>query len=153
MLGRRDAARLVLAGSGYVDDTAQHNLYAKTDLLFPAGHDGECVFHSVSLTVAFKNSLTFYVTPIVDGVALERQYLALPGNAAASKQVITRELAISIPVIEGANGEVGRVSPRGSMFQLLVETLWTVSGAAYLSIENADVEVEVVRESRAPSAQ
>lgn len=127
-----------------------YNLVAKTNRAAPAGAGGECIFPALFLTTVHTAAVALYITPLVDGVALETQRLALP--AAAADTVTAHEIGLSVPVLVGGN-EVGRVYPRGTWFQVLIETRFdnVAEIAAKVAVDAIEFEYEVVRESKQPA--
>lgn len=126
-----------------------YNLYAKTNKYAPAGAGGEAMFPTIYVTVTHYTQGEIYVTPIVDGVALERQKVVLPAVAAKTTKVY--EYAVSMPVTIAAQ-EVARVYGRGTWLQVLVETVNGAGSVGRVIIEQVEAEYEVVRESKSSGA-
>lgn len=149
-LGTRDTNALLALDTGYEDRSEPYDLDAKTNRYAPAGEAGECIFTSLYVVLSYTRSITVYITPYVDGTALETQSIALVQNGSVTRQTVSRELGLSVPVtINGV--ERARVSPRGTWCQCRVETRFAVGGIATdVDIEGLWIEYEVVRESKMP---
>lgn len=145
--GRRNQPAVVRAGDTELDHTEPFNVKAKTNRVAPAGAGGECVFTLVYLTVTFTASLTLYVTPFVDDTALEKTAVLLTENAAQSKQTRVYEIGLSIPLKAGDGTERGRYGPRGTWFQVMIETLFQGAGVPF-TIEQVEYEYEPVTETK-----
>lgn len=148
---RGDSHILELDGETYIDhDSYSYNLRARSNRYFPAGIGGEAIFPALYFTTIHNAAVSLFVTPIVDGVTLETQRLDLPnlGSNVAS----AHELGLSVPVIVSAV-EVGRVYPRGTWLEVLVETRFDndLYLASRVSVEGMECEYEIVRESRQAS--
>lgn len=135
----------------YLDRGEVYNLYAKTNRYAPAGAGGECIFTSLYAVFTFKKSMLVYVTPILDGAELETQTIQLLQNPTASRQTRAFELGLSVPLAV-AGIERGRVAPRGTWMQTLVETRFNLSDQkpAQLIVDGIELEYEIVRESQMP---
>jgi hypothetical protein len=144
--GTRNANAMLEVGRGYLDRGEDYALSAKTNKYAPAGAGGECIFTSLWAVFTFTATMVVYVTPIVDEVALERQTVNLVQNALYTRHSEIVELGLSVPITVAAV-ERGRVSPRGTWFQALVET---EDVEVQLIVDGLEVEYEVVREGRMP---
>lgn len=149
--GTRNLNAFLEANRGYLDRSVNYDLYAKTNRYAPAGAGGEAIFTSLYAVVTHTATMTLYITPILDGTALETQQIALVQNAQAARQTRAFELGLSVPVLVGGV-EKGRVSPRGTWLQVLVETRFATNGQtpAQVLIDGLEMEYQVVRESQQP---
>ena len=145
-IGQR-ASNIILESdkTTFLDRNAYYyNLYAKTNRYAPAGAGGEAVFPAIYVTVTHFTAGEIYVTPIVDGVALERQKVVLVA-AGGVKTTKVYEYGVSMPVTIAAV-EVARVYGRGTWIQVLVETVNGAGSVGRVIIESVEAEYEVVRE-------
>jgi len=138
-------------GVGYLDRVAKYDLYAMTDPLRPAGADGEAIFPSLYAVVSHTAAMTLYFTPYLDGAALDTKTITLVQNALATRQTRSFEFGLSVPVTHLATTRA-RVAPRGTAFQVLVETrhIANATTPAQVIIEGLAVEYEIVREAMQP---
>lgn len=127
-----------------------YNLYAKTNRYAPAGAGGDAMFPAIYVTVSHFTQGEIYVTPIVDGIALERQKVVLAA-AGGVKTTKVYEFAVSMPVTIGAV-EVARVYGRGTWIQVLVETVNGAGSVGRVVIEQVEAEYEAIRESKLSGA-
>lgn len=144
-VGTRGTNGLLEADRGYKDRTVAYALSAKTNRYAPAGAGGECIFTSLYAVVTFSASVTVSFTPYIDGVALETQTISFVQNALVTRQTVSRELALSVPILVAAV-ERGRVTPRGTWCQVEVSS----DDSVQVIIEGIEIEYEVVRESKMP---
>lgn len=145
---------LLRIGAGYDDDSEAYELYAQSEPLAPAGEGGECIFTLLYVTTRhYDADVSFWLTPIVDGVALPTERLDLLATTSQKGEFQTHEVGLSIAYTV-AGTERLRYAPRGTWFQLLVETRYGTLGGtpAEQIIEAAEVEFEIVRESKQPSS-
>lgn len=149
--GTRNTNALLQVGRGYQDRVMNYDLDAKTNRYAPAGAGGECIFTSLYAVVTFTRNLVLSITPIVDGAELETQEIRLTQNLTESRQTRAFELGLSVPVTVAAV-ERARVSPRGTWFQVRVQTTFEATGDTPQSviIDGLEVEYQVVRESQQP---
>ncbi len=149
--GTRSTNALLEVGRGFLDRAIAYDLYAKTDPWRPAGLDGESIFPSLYAVVSFTASVTLYLTPYVDGVALETKTISLVQNGSATRQTRAFELGLSVPVAHLGTTRA-RVAPRGTVFQVLAETRHVLNATTptQVIIEGLSAEYEVVRESMQP---
>jgi len=148
--GTRDAAHLLEAGVGFLDDGLIYNVLAKTDRVAPGGTAGECVFTSLYLSIVHFSAVSCRVTPIIDGVAQAAQVFALSGTGVVGgpflevdRKVDKVEVGLSVPLIVGGIERL-RTYPRGTWVQALVETTFEVGGSSYIRFDEIDVEHEIV---------
>lgn len=140
--GTRSDGRLLLADAGYSDDGVSYPVLARTNPVAPGGPGGEVLFTSVYLVVTHTDALTLKVTPLVDGYPAEPFTLQFVQSPVQIRE--DREVPVSVPyLVEGV--EMARFAPRGAWFQIQVET---VGAPVDFTIEAADLEYEVLRESR-----
>lgn len=147
MFGRADAAALLNAREGWVDDDQPYNLTLRTNRIAPAGVGGECVFTRLVVVTRHREAATLTLTPLVDDTALAPITLALA--AAATEQVQTHELGLSRPLVV-AGRERARFRPRGTWFQVEVTTSYAADALPQgeQAIEGIELEYEVVREGQ-----
>lgn len=147
-LGQRSANMILENDPATFSDRGvyPYNVYAKTNRYAPAGAGGEAMFPAIYLTLSHFTGGEVYVTPIVDGVALERQKIVLAA-AGGVKTTKVYEYAVSMPVTIAAV-EVARVYGRGTWIQVLVETVNSLGLASRVIVEAVEAEYEVVRESK-----
>lgn len=144
-VGSRATPKILQAGVGYVDGTAVYNLLARSHRVAPAGANGECIFTRLAVaTRHYTSNVTFWLTPYVDSVALATQQIALTGAATTIGIQQTHQLALSLPYVRSAV-EITRTAPRGTWFELLVETQYASAIAAKQIIELIALEWEPVR--------
>ena len=146
--GTRGSTGFMEVDRGYLDRGVIYNLYAKTNRYAPAGAGGECIFPSLFVVVTFTQTMLLYLTPYVDGVALETKVIGLNANLSSTRQTRVFELGLSVPVML-SGVERSRQAPRGTWFQCLVETRFngTTDVPNQLIVEGLEVEYEVVRET------
>ncbi len=149
--GQASEPILMRIGSGYTDDGEPYEMYGLSDPVAPAGEGGEVMFTLLYVTTRrYDSDVSFWFTPIIDGVAQSTQRLDLAASASDQGEFETHEIGLSIL----HSGVVPfRYAPRGTWFQLLVETRYDSDGgtAAAQIIESVELEFEVVRESRPTS--
>lgn len=146
--GTRGSTGFMEVDRGYKDRGVQYQMYAKTNRYAPAGPSGECIFPSLYAVVTFTESMFLYLTPFVDGAALGTKVIQMIANATSTRQTRTFEMGLSVPVI--LNGvERGQQAPRGTWFQVLVETHFNDINdiANQLIVEGCEVEYEIVSET------
>lgn len=147
--GSRTAA-LQKVGVGYVDGAAIYNMTARSERIALAGISGECIFTSLFVaTRHYDTNVTFWLTPYVDSVALATQTIALVGAANTNGIRQSYQLGLSLPYVRSAV-EICRTAPRGTWFELLVETQYASAIAAKQILESLELEYEVVRETLQP---
>lgn len=143
-VGSRSAS-LLRVGVGYVDGSAVYNLLARSHRFAPAGQNGECIFTRLAVaTRHYTANVTFWLTPSIDGVALATQQIALIGAATTTGIRQSHQLGLSLPYVRSAV-EITRTAPRGTWFELLVETQYASAVAAKQIIESVELEYEPVR--------
>lgn len=136
---------LELDATTSTDAGAPYSLYAVSNRVAPAGAGGECIFPVLYLTVTYASAGAIDVTPLVDGIALERQRVSLPGPGGVAETKVY-ELGVSVPyLVEGV--ERARFAARGTWLQVRVETNDPIT------VESIEAEVEIVRESKVASGE
>lgn len=151
------APDLYNVGSGYNDDTSsEYDLFAKSVPVAPAGTGGECMFTVLYLTtVHYTADVSVHVTPVVDGVALDRKRIDLTGVANSKGERKTHEVGLYLAYTV-ASVEQLRYAPRGTWFQAIVETRYgagdPAGSLARVVVESVELEYEVLRESKATDA-
>jgi hypothetical protein len=152
-VGRGGTPSLLRVGVGYTDDSVEYDLLARSRRVAPAGVGGEAIFTVLYVaTLHFEDDASFYITPYVDGVALEVQRLDLVGVPGSKGEAQSHEIGLSIPYISGGVERL-RYAPRGTWFEVEVETRYVLSAAVAgrAVITSIEVEHEIVRESMEPS--
>lgn len=152
ILGRGAATPSVLRanGSSYQDDSVNQNASGKTNKVAPAGAGGECIFTTLFLTTThYDVNVSLFITPFVDGVALARQRLNLVGVVASDGETKVNEIGLSLPYAPGGVEKI-RTMPRGTWFQVLIETDAAIVALGACIVSEVEVEYEVVRESKEP---
>lgn len=135
-------------GASYQDDSVNFNASGKSNRVAPAGAQGECIFTVLYLTTThFDVNVSLFITPIVDGVSLTRQRLDLVGVPGTDGETKVNEIGLSIPYTP-AGTELLRYAPRGTWFQVLVETDNSLVALGACIVSEVEVEFEVVRESK-----
>jgi len=138
-------AQLFQIGSGYADGSAVYNLSARSHRMAPAGSNGECIFTRLAVTTRhYTSNVTFWLTPLVDSVALATQQIALVGAATTIGVATTHQLALSLPYVR-SSVEILRTAPRGTWFELLIETQYASAIASKQIIESVVLEWDPVR--------
>lgn len=135
-------------GSSYLDDSVIFNASGKSNRVAPAGAGGECIFTVLYLTTThFDVNVSLFITPYVDGVALTRQRLNLVGVPGTDGETKVNEIGLSVGHSIAAVERL-RYAPRGTWFQVLVETDAAVVALGAVQVAEVNVEYEVVRESK-----
>jgi hypothetical protein len=146
--GRIDDPTLLEADAGYTDDGVAYDLRAHTQRVAPAGTGGECIFPTLYLTTThYENTVRVYVTPFVDGAALEQQMVELVGVPGSTGETRVHEIALYVPYLRDGVEEM-RVAPRGTWLAVEVETRYAeaLGTAGPQAVDLIEYEVEVVRE-------
>ena len=131
------------------DGGAAFDIRATTNRVAPGGAGGEAMFAVLWLALTYSMAVTLRVTPLLDGVALESQDIAL---AAKSERTTQRwKLGLSVPLKDGMGVEVGRFAARGVWFQARAETVGGLGGGD-LIVEGVELEHEVLRASQKAEA-
>lgn len=142
--------KIAQVGINYTDDGATYDVLAHSERVAPGGVGGECIFTSLFVvTRHFTTNCTWWLTPIVDGVALEQQRIDLVGAATTTGIRTSHQLGLSLAYVRSAV-EILRTAPRGTWFELLVETKASSVALGKQMIESVYVEHEVVRETQQP---
>lgn len=140
-------------GSGYVDGASVYNLLARSERFAPAGPEGECIFTALFVSTRhYTSDVSWWLTPYVDSVALATQQITLTGAATTIGNRRSQQLGLSLPYVRSAV-EICRTAPRGTWFELLVETRYASAIAAKQIIESIVLEWEPVRETMQPGDQ
>lgn len=136
---------LLRVGVGYQDGSSVYNLLARSERVAPAGQNAECIFTRLAVaTRHYTSNVTFWVTPYVDNVALATQQITLTGAATTTGIRQSHQLGLTLPYIRSAV-EITRTAPRGTWFELLVETQYASAIAGKQIIESVELEYEPVR--------
>lgn len=130
-----------------LDDTTPFALLGETNESAPAGPSGECIFPVLYLTTRRFGDVTLTITAIVDDVRLTAHEVTLAGVTPDQGAVEVTEIDLAEPY-PSADDEQIRNAPRGSSIR--VEIAATLTSQVDISV--AQVEYEVVRESRAAVA-
>lgn len=150
ILGRGGIGPILLLANGaaYTDDSTAYNASGKTNKVAPAGAGGECIFTVLYLTTThFDVNVSLWITPYVDGVALTKQRLNLVGVPGSDGETKVNEIGLSVAHSVSAVERL-RYAPRGTWFQVLVETDAAIVGLGACIVSEVEVEYEVVRESK-----
>lgn len=143
-VGSRTAA-LLQVGVGYLDGSTVYQMSARSHRVAPAGQNAECIFTRLSVaTRHYTSNVTFWLTPSVDGVALTTQQITLTGAATTTGIRQSHQLGLWLPYVRSAV-EITRTAPRGTWFELLVETQYASAIAAKQILESIELEYEPVR--------
>lgn len=149
--GQASEPILMRIGSGYDDDGEPYEMYAFSDPLAPAGEGGEAEMSLLYVTTRrYDSPVSFWFTPVVDGEMLPTQRLDLPASDTEQGKSETHEIGLSLLA---GSAIPFRYNPRGTWFQLLVETRYGSDGGtpAAQIIESVELEFDPVRESRQTS--
>lgn len=145
VLGRGGGNDLYQAATGFQDDGVAYQLRGRSDRVAPAGIDGECIFPSVFLAIEHTMAVDLVVVPYLDDVALDPITFSL---TAKTERTLERfEIGLSVTIEDGLGVDRGKCYPRGTWFELEVYDDGLATG--WVSIEEARIEFEVVRESLA----
>jgi hypothetical protein len=150
--GERGGNHLLLGEHGHTDAGAAIVARARPNEMAPAGQGGECLFAALYLTVSHSMATTLRVVPILDGERLEdmAKVIELP-----ELERRTTLPPMELPLLRDAkrlDGTVwGRFALRGTWFSFTCDTPAGI-GEGDLLIEAAEVEVEIVRETKRPAA-
>lgn len=150
IVGRGGVGAILLRANGaaYTDDSVAYNASGKSNKVAPAGAGGECIFTVLYLTTThFDVNVSLWITPLVDGVALTKQRLNLVGVPGTDGETQVHEIGLSIAHLASAVERL-RYAPRGTWFQVLVETDAAVVGLGACIVSEVEVEHEIVRESK-----
>jgi hypothetical protein len=158
-VGRGGSPILLRVGVGYVDDDTPYEMVAESDPVAIAGPGGECMFTALYVTTKhFTANVSLWITVVIDGVAqAETHRIDLIGVVGSKGELISREIALSVPYIVGGI-ERSRFAPRGTWFSVRIETKYGDSepGAAAVAakqvVESVEVEHEVLRETKQHAA-
>ena len=131
------------------DGGAAFDLLAMTNRVAPGGAGGEAIFTVLWLPLTYTMVATVRITPILDGVALDSQEVALAGKSERTTQ--RWKFGLSVPYKDALNVEQGRFAARGARFQAKVETVGGLA-AGHLIVEGIELEHEVVRASQKAEA-
>jgi hypothetical protein len=141
---------MLVVGDTYEDDGEAYDMVAWARPYAPGGDAGEAIFTSLWITTTSWNAdVHLFITPYIDGVALETQdiFILAAANPQGVQQV--HELALSVPYIRDAVERM-RVAPRGTWIAVRVET--DIAGGFGTSerqiVDGITCEVEVVTETR-----
>lgn len=146
LFGQGGGNKVLLASSSAADDDGvDFNLLATTNRLAPAGAGGEAIFTALWLVVTHTMDVDLVFTPLLDGLALESQTVAL--SAGAARVTARFRLGLSVPFLNPLGTEVMRTAPRGTWFQVRIATTGGMA-AGDLLIEGCELEHEVVRASQ-----
>jgi hypothetical protein len=158
--GQGGGPNLYLAGDGFEDGGEPIAFRARTNPFFPAGTAGEAIFSAIYLTVTrTAGPLALRVSAYVDGQLLDDcvYEVELPATGETEKVSEAIEVGLFLCICDHLDPSVqlATVAPRGTGFEVLIETL--VDGEpgiadGYFAIDSVEVETEVVRESRAAEA-
>jgi hypothetical protein len=146
-MGTKGKNRLLKAASGVTDDGLQVEASVFSNPVAPEGETGECEFRRLSLVVTRwnENPMDINVTPYINGEPLS----PLTVNYKATTMPVTEITDLDLATYyrrEGADAiERFRHRARGQWFHVKVQT---GSGLQkWLTLEGADLEYDVVRES------
>lgn len=158
VLGKAGEPVILRVGEGYMDDDAAYEMLAKSRGVAPAGPGGECIFTLLYLTTLhYTEDVSVWITPIIDGTALETQRLDLTGVTDSTGERKTHEVGLSVPYLVGGVERL-RFAPRGTWFEVQIETKYgdaetgAPTTASKQIVESVELEYEVVRESMEPIA-
>lgn len=148
-LGKASEPALLLLGGAYTDDGTKYEMLARTRRVALAGAGGEAIFTTLYIaTTHYEQNVSLWVTPYVDGVALATQQINLVGVPGTKGETKTHELGLSQSYMVGGTERL-RTSPRGTWFEVQVETKYQTSGLtpAKQVVDGIEIEHEIVRES------
>jgi hypothetical protein len=149
--GQRGGPKVLRCNQGASDDGRPIIFRVQPAEVAPAGPHGECAFLNLYLTITHSMEVPVRVIPILDGLRLDDEItnINLPAPPSPGLRVTTPyEVALSRAAF-GFDGisVIGRVALRGSFFSFLAYTPEGLAAGA-LIIESAELEYEVLRESR-----
>lgn len=148
--GRADEPALLLAHSPtYLDDGEAYDFRARSNRFPPAGIGGEAAFYVLYLAINHEAiESPVLVNILIDDVALPVTTVVL-----ASDGVVRKRTVLEVSLLQPIPGEIGQglFAPRGCWFQVEVKTAFE-DAAAFLEIDAAEVEIDVVREGKVEGA-
>lgn len=156
-----DGASLFALGTAGDDMGVPFTALLRSGWLAPFQSGGEALFKRVWLTCTWSGQHTLRVTPYIDEQGTADQSLVI-GVARLLRPLV------SLPVVAGepetrtfevwlqrawliSGQERGRVFPRGTRLQVLVETIGAI-GSGTLVIDGVECDFEPVQETRAALA-
>lgn len=146
--GGTDGLVLNAQGASYMDNGVMYDVLAQTNKSAPAGPGGECIFTNLYLTTRrFVTPVRVLVTPIVDGVAMTVRQLDLTGAPAVDGTVEVSEISLMEAFISGGLERM-RTALRGSAIEFAFATSAAAVALGGLEISVAEVEYEIVRETK-----
>jgi hypothetical protein len=148
-LGQRGGPKVFEIDAATTDDGRPIVFRISPRDVFPAGIDGEVCYSRLFLAVTHSAEVTLRVIPMLDGELLpgESQTFTLPAPPATTTAAVEISLGLSGTRPDGT--VFGRFDLRGTHFSFILDTP-AGRPAGELTISAAAVEVEIVRESRAP---
>jgi hypothetical protein len=156
--GQAGGPRIIQGRKGARDLGLAYPIYAKSRVLAPAGVDGESLFTALYLTVTWTATVTFRVTPIVDGVPYdgvdatdERKTLTVAARPTRKTQTFVVPLSRRLVDPRDSSVVMSRFYLRGGRFQMLIESIGALGEGDFI-LENAVVEVEVMTDTKGASA-
>jgi hypothetical protein len=141
---------MLVVGEGYEDDGVPYEMVAWARPYAPGGDSGEAIFTTLWVTTTtYDEDVSIFITPYIDGVALETQEIEIPGAANPQDGQQVHELALSVPYIRDAIERM-RTAPRGTWIAVRAETKIALGSgtSARQAVDGIVCEVEVVSESR-----
>lgn len=149
IFGRGGAvAALCKGNTGGQDDSTAYNGLGLSSRMAIAGVSGEVAFYIIYLTVTYEqNGTPIEVTALIDDVALPTQTFVLAGDGSRKTTVLEVALTTQFPPAVPNYATRGLFVPRGVWFQTRIATAF-VGAAGYVRIDAAEIEHEVVRETK-----